>query len=162
MRVPAANIIGGVPGVGFKTAMKVLDRGRLHISALACGMAHRLITDAVAYAIFNLVACGIGVALTSNYPQVAAMKGVTYLPVSDLPKELHTDTCLAWSPLANMNDLRWYGANATLPASSQTSRSGRSTSSRTSRQKGHSPCLITKRAAPPISSATRCGSCGRS
>src|SRR5699024_7063654 len=26
-RVPAANIIGGVPGVGFKTAMKVLDRG---------------------------------------------------------------------------------------------------------------------------------------
>ena len=50
VRVPAANIIGGVPGVGFKTAMKVLDRGRLHISALACGMAHRLITDAVAYA----------------------------------------------------------------------------------------------------------------
>jgi len=49
-RVPAANIIGGVPGVGFKTAMKVLDRGRLHLSALACGMAHRLITDAVAYA----------------------------------------------------------------------------------------------------------------
>ncbi|GAB7542191.1 acyl-CoA dehydrogenase family protein [Cupriavidus sp. CuC1] len=50
VRVPAANIIGGVPGVGFKTAMKVLDRGRLHISALACGMAHRLISDAVAYA----------------------------------------------------------------------------------------------------------------
>ena len=33
VRVPAANIIGGVPGEGFKTAMKVLDRGRLHISA---------------------------------------------------------------------------------------------------------------------------------
>jgi acyl-CoA dehydrogenase len=48
VRVPAANIIGGVAGQGFKTAMKVLDRGRLHISALACGMAHRLITDAVA------------------------------------------------------------------------------------------------------------------
>jgi hypothetical protein len=27
VRVPAANIIGGVPGQGFKTAMKVLDRG---------------------------------------------------------------------------------------------------------------------------------------
>jgi acyl-CoA dehydrogenase len=50
VRVPAANIIGGVPGVGFKTAMKVLDRGRLHMSALACGMAHRLLTDAVQYA----------------------------------------------------------------------------------------------------------------
>jgi len=49
-RVPAANIIGGTPGVGFKTAMKVLDRGRLHLSALACGMAHRLLTDAVTYA----------------------------------------------------------------------------------------------------------------
>ena len=31
VRVPAANIIGGEPGKGFKTAMKVLDRGRLHV-----------------------------------------------------------------------------------------------------------------------------------
>lgn len=50
VRVPAANIIGGVAGQGFKTAMKVLDRGRLHVSALACGMADRLIRDAVEYA----------------------------------------------------------------------------------------------------------------
>ena len=42
VRVPAANIIGGQPGQGFKTAMKVLDRGRLHISAVACGMAQRM------------------------------------------------------------------------------------------------------------------------
>ena len=50
VRVPAANIIGGVPGRGFKTAMKVLDRGRLHISAVACGMAQRILDEAVAYA----------------------------------------------------------------------------------------------------------------
>lgn len=50
VRVPAANIIGGVPGQGFKTAMKVLDRGRLHISAVSCGMAHRIIEEATAYA----------------------------------------------------------------------------------------------------------------
>ena len=50
VRVPAANIIGGVPGKGFKTAMKVLDRGRLHISALACGMAQRILHESVAYA----------------------------------------------------------------------------------------------------------------
>jgi acyl-CoA dehydrogenase len=50
VRVPAADVIGGVPGRGFKTAMKVLDRGRLHLSALACGMAERLITDATQYA----------------------------------------------------------------------------------------------------------------
>ena len=50
VRVPAANIIGGVPGQGFKTAMKVLDRGRLHISAVACGMAQRILDESVAYA----------------------------------------------------------------------------------------------------------------
>ena len=50
VRVPAANIIGGEPGKGFKTAMKVLDRGRLHVSALACGMASRILKESVAYA----------------------------------------------------------------------------------------------------------------
>jgi acyl-CoA dehydrogenase len=50
VRVPAANIIGGVPGQGFKTAMKVLDRGRLHISAVSCGMAQRILEEASAYA----------------------------------------------------------------------------------------------------------------
>jgi len=50
VRVPAANIIGGVAGQGFKTAMKVLERGRLHISAVACGMAQRILEESVAYA----------------------------------------------------------------------------------------------------------------
>ncbi len=50
VKVKAENIIGGVPGRGFYTAMKVLDRGRLHIAAQACGMADRLIRDAVTYA----------------------------------------------------------------------------------------------------------------
>ena len=49
-RVPAANIIGGIPGAGFKTAMKVLDRGRFHISALATGMHKRLLHEALQYA----------------------------------------------------------------------------------------------------------------
>ena len=49
-RVPAANIIGGIAGVGFKTAMKVLDRGRLHISAVSVGIAERLIKECVTYA----------------------------------------------------------------------------------------------------------------
>lgn len=50
VRVPATHIIGGVPGKGFKTAMKVLDRGRLHLSALACGMAQRILDESVSYA----------------------------------------------------------------------------------------------------------------
>lgn len=51
-RVPAENIIGGPDkeGQGFKTAMKVLDRGRLHISAVCVGVAERLIDDALRYA----------------------------------------------------------------------------------------------------------------
>lgn len=49
-RVPAENIIGLKEGQGFKTAMKVLDRGRLHISAVCVGVAERLIEDALRYA----------------------------------------------------------------------------------------------------------------
>ncbi|GGF79344.1 acyl-CoA dehydrogenase [Paracoccus acridae] len=49
-RVPADAIIGGIEGQGFKTAMKVLDRGRLHISAICTGAAERLIDDSLRYA----------------------------------------------------------------------------------------------------------------
>ena len=48
-RVSAENIIGE-EGEGFVTAMKVLDRGRLHISGVAVGLAERLIADALDYA----------------------------------------------------------------------------------------------------------------
>ncbi len=51
-RVPAASIIGGPDNVnkGFATAMKTLDRGRLHISALSVGCANRLIHESLAFA----------------------------------------------------------------------------------------------------------------
>jgi len=51
-RVAKDNMIGGPEkeGQGFKTAMKVLDRGRLHISAVCVGVAERLIDDALRYA----------------------------------------------------------------------------------------------------------------
>jgi acyl-CoA dehydrogenase len=53
VRVSADAIIGGPAkeGQGFKTAMKVLDRGRLHISAVCVGVAERLIDDSLRYAI---------------------------------------------------------------------------------------------------------------
>lgn len=50
VKVPAAHVIGGKEGHGFKTAMKVLDRGRLHIAALCVGAAERLIHESVSYA----------------------------------------------------------------------------------------------------------------
>ncbi|WP_248749306.1 acyl-CoA dehydrogenase family protein [Pseudomonas sp. MWU15-20650] len=51
VRVPAGQLIGGVEGVGFKTAMKVLDKGRLHIAAVSVGAAERMLGDALNYAI---------------------------------------------------------------------------------------------------------------
>ncbi|MBO6521110.1 MAG: acyl-CoA dehydrogenase family protein [Rhodospirillales bacterium] len=49
-RVPADALIGPEEGQGFKTAMKVLDRGRLTISASCIGNAERLVRDCLAYA----------------------------------------------------------------------------------------------------------------
>lgn len=50
-RVPAANIIGGKEGMGFKTAMKVLDKARLNIAAVCVGAADRMLEEALNYAI---------------------------------------------------------------------------------------------------------------
>jgi acyl-CoA dehydrogenase len=51
VKVEAIKLIGGKENLGFKTAMKVLDKGRLHISALSVGIAERLIEDSVSYAL---------------------------------------------------------------------------------------------------------------
>ncbi len=50
-RVPAANLIGGREGLGFKTAMKVLDKGRINIAAICVGVAERMLDDALRYAL---------------------------------------------------------------------------------------------------------------
>jgi acyl-CoA dehydrogenase len=50
VRVPAENLIGGQEGVGFKTAMKVLDKARLHIAAVSVGAATRILDEALRYA----------------------------------------------------------------------------------------------------------------
>jgi acyl-CoA dehydrogenase len=49
VRVPVANRLGE-EGQGFRIAMRVLDRGRIHIAAVYTGTADRLIADSVAYA----------------------------------------------------------------------------------------------------------------
>jgi len=52
VRVHESSIIGGpdLENKGFRTAMKVLDRGRLHISAVCVGAAERLIHESLSYA----------------------------------------------------------------------------------------------------------------
>jgi len=48
-RIPRACLLGA-EGEGFKVAMQVLDRGRLHIAAVCVGVAERLLHEMVAYA----------------------------------------------------------------------------------------------------------------
>lgn len=50
VRVPASAIIGGVEGRGFATAMKVLDRGRIHIASVCVGQGQRILHEALSYA----------------------------------------------------------------------------------------------------------------
>ncbi len=50
VRVPASSIIGLKPGRGFRLAMRVLDRGRIHIAALATGACKRLIAEMTGFA----------------------------------------------------------------------------------------------------------------
>ena len=49
VRVPLENRLGE-EGQGFRIAMQVLDRGRLHISSVCVGVAERLIEECVKYA----------------------------------------------------------------------------------------------------------------
>ena len=49
-RIPKSALLGHEEGKGFKAAMQVLDRGRLHISAICVGVAERLLQDSVEYA----------------------------------------------------------------------------------------------------------------
>lgn len=46
-RVPAANLIGGREGQGFRTAMKVLNKQRIHLAALCVGPAIRMLDEAL-------------------------------------------------------------------------------------------------------------------
>jgi len=50
VRIPASCLMGGEEGQGFYTAMKVLDRGRLHLSSVSTGISQRIIQEALNYA----------------------------------------------------------------------------------------------------------------
>ena len=50
VRVPDGALIGGNEDVGYRAAMISLARGRVHIAALAVGIAQRALDESVAYA----------------------------------------------------------------------------------------------------------------
>jgi len=49
-KVPADSIIGGIPGRGFKTVMKALNKQRVNLAALCTGPAIRMLDEALSYA----------------------------------------------------------------------------------------------------------------
>ena len=49
-RVPAVSILGGQPGVGFRSAMKALNKQRINLAGLCIGPAIRLVDEMVARA----------------------------------------------------------------------------------------------------------------
>jgi len=50
VRVPAANLLGGVEGEGFKHAMGGLEVGRINVAARAIGVAQAAFNDSIRYA----------------------------------------------------------------------------------------------------------------
>ncbi|MGH3949852.1 MAG: acyl-CoA dehydrogenase family protein [Pseudonocardiaceae bacterium] len=50
VRVPGSALVGGAEDAGYRAAMTSLARGRVHIGALAVGMAQRALDESVAYA----------------------------------------------------------------------------------------------------------------
>ncbi len=43
------TLLGGQEGIGFTTAMKVLDKGRLHISGICVGLSERLLSESLKF-----------------------------------------------------------------------------------------------------------------
>lgn len=85
VRIPAEYIVGGPQneGKGFRTAMKVLDRGRIHVSSMAVGTPQRMLDDAVNYAIerkqFNVPICEhqlVQGLLADSQAELAAARGL--------------------------------------------------------------------------------------
>jgi acyl-CoA dehydrogenase len=102
VRVPVANLIGGKEGVGFKTAMKVLDKGRLHIAALSVGASERMLSDTLRYAIER-----------KQFGQPIAEFQLIQAMLADSKAELYAARCMVLDAARKRDD----GANVSTEAS---------------------------------------------
>nr|WP_315846943.1 acyl-CoA dehydrogenase family protein [uncultured Achromobacter sp.] len=100
-RVPASALLGGEEGNGFRTSMRVLDKGRLHISALCVGIADRLLGDAVKYAMER-----------KQFGQPIAEFQLIQAMIADSQAELYAARCMVLDA-ARMRDR---GENTTMQA----------------------------------------------
>lgn len=101
-RVPLTSLIGAEEGRGFKTAMKVLNKQRIHLAALCIGPAIRMLDDAVEY--------------TANRRQfgqpVAAFQLVQAL-IADCQTEIHAARALVLETARKRDE----GGDVTMEAS---------------------------------------------
>lgn len=93
-KVPEANLLGD-RGKGFAQFLKTLDDGRIAISALACGMAQRMLEESVAYSKTRLafgqpigVNQGVSFKIADMYVSVEAARALTY-KAAWLKDEMH-------------------------------------------------------------------------
>ena len=92
-RVPADHLIGGHEGQGFKTAMKVLDKGRLHIAAVAVGAAKRMLRDALDYAMTR-----------KQFGQAIAQFQLVQAMLADSKTELYAAECMVLDAARKRDD----------------------------------------------------------
>ncbi len=101
-RVPAANLIGGEEGVGFRTAMKVLNKQRIHLAALCIGPAIRMLDEAIRFATTR-----------KQFGQYVADFQLVQAMIADCQTEIHAARALVLET-ARQRDL---GMDVTLAAS---------------------------------------------
>ena len=92
-RVPAGNLIGGREGVGFRTAMKVLNKQRLHLAALCIGPAIRMLDDAVRF-----------VSERSQFGQKLAEFQLIQALIADCQTEIHAARALVLETCRKRDD----------------------------------------------------------
>ena len=101
-RVPASQLLGGVEGQGFKTAMKVLEKGRIHIAALCVGVAERMLKDALTYAVER-----------KQFGQAIAGFQLVQAMLADSHTELYAARCMVMDAARKRDD----GLNVSTEAS---------------------------------------------
>jgi len=114
VRVPANQLIGGVEGVGFKTAMKVLDKGRLHIAAVSVGAAERMLSDALNYAIER-----------KQFGQPIAEFQLIQAMLADSKAEIYAARCMVLDAARQRDDGRDIGTEASCSKMFATEMCGR-------------------------------------
>jgi len=98
--VPADCLLGQ-EGQGFRVAMQVLDRGRIHIGAVCVGVAERLIRDAAKYALER-----------EQFGQKIAEFQLIQAMLADSQTEMYAARCM----ILDAARLRDAGANVTMEA----------------------------------------------